>query len=126
MRRKISEKELLKVANKVRKNVHSATIKQIKAGNKAGDLVGKVQQHIEKSKLDDFLCLKETILIVESFLERENGLLFIRDDDETAGKLAADLFHRGVNNTLRMMVKQDVLDCNFDVTTNDFHFNMKE
>jgi len=126
MRRKISEKELLKVANKVRKNVHATTIKQIKAGNKAGDLVGKVQQHIEKSKLDDFLCLKETILIVESFLERENGLLFIRDDDETAGKLAADLFHRGVNNILRTMVKQDVLDCSFDVTTNDFHFNVKE
>ena len=125
MKIKITEADLLVAANKIRKDIHKNMIKQIKSGRKAKDLVGTVQEYLEKSKLDSFLTLEETVLIMRTFSKKKDNLIIIGDDEKTAEKIANDLFQRGVNNILNIMAKEDVLDCSFDNDTNDFHFNMK-
>jgi predicted dinucleotide-binding enzyme len=126
MKIEMTEDDLVVAANKIRKNIHRNMIKQIKSGRKAKDLVGKVQEYLEKSKLDSFLMLEETVLIMRAFCKKKNDLLIISDDEKTAEKIANDLFQRGVNNILNIMAKEDVLDCSFDNDTNDFYFNMKQ
>jgi len=126
MKIEMTEDDLVLAANKIRKNIHRNMIKQIKSGRKAKDLVGKVQEYLEKSKLDSFLMLEETVLIMRAFCKKKNDLLIISDDEKTAEKIANDLFQRGVNNILNIMAREDVLDCSFDNDTNDFHFNMKQ
>jgi len=126
MKIEMTEDDLVLAANKIRKNIHRNMIKQIKSGRKAKDLVGKVQEYLEKSKLDSFLMLEETVLIMRAFCKKKNDLLIISDDEKTAEKIANDLFQRGVNNILNIMAKEDVLDCSFDNDTNDFYFNMKQ
>jgi predicted dinucleotide-binding enzyme len=126
MKIEMNENDLVVAANKIRKNIHRNMIKQIKSGRKAKDLVGKVQEYLEKSKLDSFLMLEETVLIMRAYCKKKNDLLIISDDEKTAEKIANDLFQRGVNNILNIMAKEDVLDCSFDNDTNDFYFNMKQ
>jgi predicted dinucleotide-binding enzyme len=126
MKIEMTEDDLVLAANKIRKNIHRNMIKQIKSGRKAKDLVGKVQEYLEKSKLDSFLMLEETVLIMRAYCKKKNDLLIISDDEKTAEKIANDLFQRGVNNILNIMAKEDVLDCSFDNDTNDFYFNMKQ
>ena len=122
----MTEKNLSIAANRIRKDIHRNMKKQIKSGKSAKDLVGKVQEYLQNSKLDSFLTLEETVLIMRAFCKQKDELFIIGDDEKTAGKIANDLFQRGVNNILSIMAKEDVVDCSFDNETNDFYFNIKE
>ena len=126
MKIKIKEEDLVIAADRIRKDIHKNMIAQIKSGKRVEDLVGMVQEYLENSKLDSFLSLDETLLILRTFCKKKNNLFIIEDNKKTTENIANDLFQRGVNNILNIMAKEDVLDCSFDNETNDFHFNMKE
>lgn len=125
MLKQIKKEDFEQLVNKIRKSVHKDVANKSKDKSLKSDIAEIVRNQLAISKLDQFLTLEESVLIVSDFCDFKNNCVYIEDDEETAQKIADNLFMRGINNILNRLANDDAIDCSFDDKINDFYFSTK-
>lgn len=102
-------------------------------------MYGRFIAHINSTSPDDeeakqkheYLSLDETENIIREYGFVADGAYAIGGDTKEEAKqkineLLAALMDRVMSNVLREGVRMDLLDCNYDVETNDFSFSVTD